>query len=1070
MKFWWLTLLLLGRMAWPDNTNVFIPLEFRNTASGDLVYQGDQISPEDAINLHHEGVDLAKLDPRKGTDIWRDEVGGPLVEDTLNLDVEREVKFLKTSMRVSGTVEFTVQQDNSVYVVRVSRKIHNVLLRKAMLRKIGHIIPHSRVLPRLRVRFEDGAFARNQFLKKDLWGNLFTNPARWIRNFYKIHQEQVRALNGKMVTREKFLFLPRGIDQEHPEAEQLARVNPLETLLEFQDVLVYPISNHSTIMDLSLGFYGSDYNKNLRLLNSVVLPYSLTDVPESINKFTWHLGRVQENILVLPYEEYNHAQQYHPNYEDALWIMNRIAQLERKDFVEIVDSAQYPEELVPIIREKLISRRNHLVKHLNLGYPDLFHWESGFLNSANVVNGVVQKEFWPGHASRFVHSEVDSPLSGTEVLHFMGSKTISNVIRNFMNTINEQLQAFDLPAAWQERYFDQLFQQFFETGELQNAPLGIWTHPTLNGQLIFEREVVLGTYMGVGGREDGMDRMINLADTFGFAVAGGVIGLLEGIPLKHLVHINGNVFLSRNYTHLKPLNNIKESLKKPPRHILVGLYRNETVQVLNELLDGKLDELDEKQREEKIKSALASFKKDFRVGESLIITDTLGGGIGAVGRYGLLDNLHLQARISDHQIVIGRLHIQRADEHTIHIYRDYGNYNSLRLAFDMDGHLPMVGLSVEVNNGRAKTLYHHLNINPDESENPFLIDNIRNLKNVLLTGSLEMFQANPVILEHHFHEKVSHFRLFSYRRTSLNNRDRIVITHPNGEKAEFMRGSRGHRTGKDWQGLGVDTVNAVIREQLDRDDNVLNIVGNNDPGDSFQGSSRYRLINMDTLITRSEQGEQTLTESFVHINHRWKGWSLSRSSANDIIQEINTRFEFEFFNPRVLSNTQNILLYLIDLKIFVYEPAIEFLLQTSKERAAGLFAYYAKDEKHLHLILDAIVDDFESKRKKCREMRSGNEVEQAIQPCVQMVDLVENYVRHTNGLIAFFGGRENFRMEAQILGYRKGDESAFDPINSNVFGEIGAAKPIGPLWHVLSNPDFRIPPGEFFLYWLMTKL
>ena len=1135
IKFKGVTLLLLfiiGLKSWatPEDVSVLIPLEFRNIASGGLVYQGVEITPEEAINLHQQGHDISELNPREETDIWRNQTGQPLQrqQDALLFDPERDVRFLEQSSSFAGTIEFTVQQNDAqniphLYVVRVSRKIHSVHLRKSMLRKIGYIIPPSQHLRRLNVRFDQGStFERNRFLKS-MWQNLSTGQSRWIRNFYGTENVSVENSEGEQIEQEQYLFLPRGISNDHTDAKQLARTDPQEMLLEFQDVLIYPLTNQKTL-NLGLGFISSDINQNLRLLNAVILVYSLTDVPESINKFTWHIGRVRDNYLVLPYEEYPYiSDQYNPNYEDARWIMERVAQLTEDDFTEIAYSAHYPEEIAQVVREKLISRRNYLVRQLHLNESegrtsslkkkdqqdhdldnnandnsnDLPHLNPNELNSEHVNKGIVTKDFWPGHGPRFAHSEMESPLSGTEVFSFFRSKILSNLLSNLVRQVNERLRYVDLRDAWHERQVQLAEDNFFEflrTGQTQKTPLGMWAQPTLNGRLSFARELVLGTYMGVGGNDEETGSMVHLADTFGFGMDAGVIGIVEGLGKRNFASIGGNVFFSRNYTHLTPVTSIRASLKKPIQHIMVNFYKNNTAELLNEILDEEIERSrpepnsdshrnrnpfspspQDNERQEKIRAVLDAFSENFQVGDSLVITDTLGDAISVTGRYGLADNVAIQSRIGLSQIVISRLHIQRADENTIHIYRDYGNLNSLRLSFGMDAHIPLVKLSLKINGGRAKTLYHRLDITANESENPFLLDNLLNLQNVMLKGSLEMFPNNPVVLEHHFYERVSNFQLFSYRRTSLNSRDRIVITHPNGEMAEFIRSQRGRRQGLNWQALGLDSVNALMREKMGRDI-ILNMASNDNPGDTLKGRSQYRLIRFDSRVEPGGEGQgqnigesETLSENFIHINHRWKGWSLSANKANDIVEEVNSRFAFEFFDPRVLSSIRRLLLYVIDLNIFVYEPGIEYLLGTSTSRARALFHHYSTRPQS-HSLFPALVTDFTSNQRKCREERSGQSVRKALRPCMQMVGLIEEYVRDTNGLMAFFGGRENFRMDAKILGYREGDEGAYEPILSNVFGEVGAARPFGPLMGVLDHPDFRMAHGEFFIYWLMTKL
>ena len=1034
--------------ATPEDVSVLIPLEFRHTASGGLVYQGVEITPEKAVNLQRQGVDISRLDPREGTDIWQNKIGQPLASDVLLLDPQREVEFLNTITDLPGTIEFTVQQNDSlgasqIYVVRVSRKIHNILLRKALLRKIGYIIPPSQHFRQLKVRFgENDPQKRNQFLKQVIWQNLSANPARWISNFYKIQKVQVENMAGELVEQEQYLFLPSGVKRDHPQAKTLAQVNPQEMLLEFQDVLVYPLTNNH-VLDLSLGFLPSSVNQNLRLLNSAVVANALTDIPESINKFSWHLGRIKDNFLVLPYEEYSsYSEQYHPNYDDTLWILRRMAQLEREDFVEIVQSANYPDEITSVVQEKLIARRNHLVKILNLEFTELTHKDPSQLNSEHVVKGVVNKNFWTGYGSRFAHSQMDSPLSGTEVFAFFKSKMLSGLLSHLVDKANEALRFTKTSHEWNQRQIQQArknFINFLKTGELQKTPFGIWTTPTLNGHLTFSREVVTGAYQGPKNDKDQANNMIHLADTFGFSVDAGMLGFLEGLPRNQLANLEGNLFFSRNYTHLKPLRSFKQSLQEPLKHIFVNFYQKDTAQFLEKLED---------------------FTKHFQVGESLIVTDTIGGSVGASVHYGPFNNLELQAQLSDSQVVISRLHIYRADKNTIHVYKDHGNLNSLRLFLGLKSFIPIIGLSFDINNGQAKTLFYRLDITADKSINPFLEDHLRNLKNILLSGSLEMFQKPPVIIKHNFHEDRFGLNLLFLRHTNLSYRDHLTMIHSSGETAEFLRGFLGWRNGQHWQGLGVDVANALIKELWGKDI-ILHMTDNGNPGDSLKGRSKDRQTYLDSYIK-----DGTLVESFIQVRHRWKGWEISANEANEIIAEINSWFNHDLFPPQVLANTQRLLLYIINLNIFIYEPAIEHLLEVSEEQAQNFLPTYT-DSEDPHEI--SVLEEFRRNQSICKWRRMKN-MKEALEPCIKIVDLVEENVRSTKGLIAFFGSKKNFRIEAKIFGYREGDETTYEPIASHVFGEVGAVKPLGPIMQVLRHPDFQMNQGEFFISWLMGNL
>ena len=947
--------------ATPEDVNVLIPLEFRY-ASGGLVYQGVELTSEEALNLHKRGIDLSKLNPREGTDVWRNEEGGALHSqlDAMLLDSSREVIFIDASMKVPGTIEFTVQQKDAqgvphLYVVRVSRKIHALLLRKHLLRKVGYIVPPSQRVAKLKVRFKDDNLKkRDPFLKEVMWRNLVASPSRWISNFYGIKKVQVENVDGDFVERERYLFLPSGVKNIDPQSEDVARVDPQESLLEFQDVLVYPITNQRVI-DLSLGFTPQAINQDLRLLNAVILIYALSDVPESVNKLSWYLGRISDNILVLPYEEYSsYAAQYQPSYEDLLWIMRRIARLDREDFIEATKTVGYPDEVATLVQEKLIARRNYLVDLLDLDFDEQPHYESSEINSENIVNGVVTKDVWPGYGSRFAHDPIASPLSQTEVASFFKSKLLENGLYYLTRRANEEILSTDISGEWRQHQIGQAhdnFLKFLETGEVNETPVGLWVHPTINGQITLSREIVAGTFLGAGNDGESANNMIHLADTFGFGIALGAIGLVEGLPVSEFASLKGEVFFSRNYTHLKPVKSIKGSLDEPMSHLFVNFYQSDLAQSL-----GDFDE----------------FLDKFKVGESLIVTDAIGGQVEAtVGQHGLLTPGSVaKIGLSGSHRVIHRLHIYRSDKNTIHVYKDNGNLNQLRFSFDLRRYIPLITLSFDINQGRAQTLFHHLDITKDKSKNPFLDDHIQNLRNILLSGSTEMFQRSPVKVEHHFYEKKFNLNLFFFRWMNLSSQDYITVTSPGGETVRFLRGLSGWHSGKNWQGLGINVANALIEELLE-ERGILKSSDSGDPSYTFKGSSKSRQVTLDFLLD-----EGVPTEDFVHVQRRWKGWELSARKARQIIREINSRFDQELFPRRALNSTKRILLYIIDLDVFVYESGINHLLELSQKQLKEILSFYDFYEtpRDNGIQIADSVQKFFRDQKACKERQSTGDV------------------------------------------------------------------------------------------------
>src|SRR5690606_35701427 len=92
-----------------------------------------------------------------------------------------------------------------------------------------------------------------------------------------------------------------------------------------------------------------------RVINSLVLPFAVVNVPESINLLNWSAARIVSNHVMVDLDK---ATNFNCSYEDALWIFRRIEKLTRSDWEEIVDSSQLPASVKSILLEKLIGRRN----------------------------------------------------------------------------------------------------------------------------------------------------------------------------------------------------------------------------------------------------------------------------------------------------------------------------------------------------------------------------------------------------------------------------------------------------------------------------------------------------------------------------------------------------------------------------------------------------------------------------------------------------------------------------------------------------------------------------------------
>ena len=93
------------------------------------------------------------------------------------------------------------------------------------------------------------------------------------------------------------------------------------------------MSSQDHYYNLSLGYLPPSVIQGRRLLNSILIPYALVEVPESVNMFPWHAGRIINKQFKM---DFDNAENFSTTYGDARWMVRRIAALSRSDWKEVV--------------------------------------------------------------------------------------------------------------------------------------------------------------------------------------------------------------------------------------------------------------------------------------------------------------------------------------------------------------------------------------------------------------------------------------------------------------------------------------------------------------------------------------------------------------------------------------------------------------------------------------------------------------------------------------------------------------------------------------------------------------
>jgi hypothetical protein len=1075
--------------------------------ASDLIYQGEHLLLNKAHDLQQNGLDLSTLDVAE-SDIYSKE---KTEDEEWNFQKESAVAFLGNVKSSTGNFRFSALQESDqgkeTYHLFISKKVHNILLRRNLLLKLGYRVPQIERLNKLRVDF-DTAFDREVF-EKELAENTLGEPARWV-----------------IESGEKYLIL--------------------------QDILV--MKDRADYYNVAIGAMPDSVIKGRRVLNSLLLPYTLVSFSESANLFNWNAAVESNGQVRLDIEE---AEGFSTTWSDARWMLKKIKNLTRADYKAIVDGARLPNEVALLLTEKIISRRNSLLKKFKIGAPDIAVVEDissgnlltkGKLSCENWQDEISKDEagketktgkkicdVWHGYGSRFIYGDPESPLSLSEIFALGKMKLYSNIISNLVTQFNKNIAPqTDVAKEIEKRQLQKAEDRFYDylkTGKIKKVPFNVFVIPRFGTQLIASRDVVAGSYLGT-------DNQIQLADNFGMSVDAGVYLGTEGITGPYALSGDVRASFSRIYSHLRPIKSIKKALKEPYKNILVMLVTNSLGNLLNGLdkitatnlvteqdliilkknsaeekviaikdkitrpspctgpyCDGASDaqqenEIEAAKKEERKKiieenesfyAIIESFKKNMDVGESLIITDSIGAGLNVSGSYGISEVLTAMATFNASQSVLSRLHIYRSGEDEMQVYRDIGNMTSIGLTLTMKAKIPVIKINVKYNGGTAKTKFFKISINKTVNDKKKLLENMKAIRSVFKTNSTEYLKTvvAPYELTHDYSEVVSDTNFLLWKWSTANSKNSTNVSHPESGQRQFFRRYTGERTGTNFETIVVDVINALITEYSDPNseakDLAVSSTSNGNPGDSIYGSSSTRTVSFEGEVGNNDQLNH-FHHQFAQVYYEWRGWEISKSGMEKLFAALDAKYKRNFFAPSALNDTKEIQLFALRLSIYVYERAFEHMASLSNNEIRDIFnkhyvvglkrRRYDEEER----IKQRIIKDFIGFKDEYLTSSKKQDPSSMSKYGLKMISQAEEKL-NIEGLLKIVGGEKNIYIAAKLNGFRKGDEGADQSdrgLVANSIGSVGDDYYAGPMNSLRNN--LGMTEAEFFIYWLMRKL
>jgi hypothetical protein len=510
--------------------SVVIPYQGIKKPANDLVFEGEQIDSDEAFDLEKKGFDTSVLNPFE-SDIFC--LNCPkLVVDFPSI---KQGNYLNLKPSVPGMLRFAITAETKngprIFNVVASVDGHGAMLRHKLLEKLNYQLDPIQFVPKLEIKFSS-LEERTTFLD-NLADYTFKARERWIA---ELPQNEPRVV--------------------------------------LQDMIMEP--GRINLPQYQWGIMKQELIGDRRVLRSLIIPFVLGDVGQSINLFSWNLGRIVSKQIIFnhPYgEEFSDT-----TINDVKWISRKMGALSIKDWQEIVDAGHYPSDISELIREKLLSRRNELLK-LSLLSSEFNEFKvNKKITIGNVKKGKVTKEDYPGYASRFKFDDPESPLRFAEVMRYLAIKGIGMATTQGLKYANDFL-SYDTQEAIQKHKKDE-FLKFLQhvkdhPGEPYQMPVKAFAVPTYGVNLNFSRDVVSGTYYG-------SEYPVQIVDSFGVSANLGLFAGLDNFKSSVVPGASVNTQVARNYIHIRPVTGMKEAIKENWAHLFVPFYINHLTKILTD--------------------------------------------------------------------------------------------------------------------------------------------------------------------------------------------------------------------------------------------------------------------------------------------------------------------------------------------------------------------------------------------------------------------------------------------------------------------------------------------------------
>ena len=215
----------------------------------------------------------------------------------------------------------------------------------------------------------------------------------------------------------------------------------------------------------------------------------------------------------------------------------------------------------------------------------------------------------------------------------------------------------------------------------------------------------------------------------------------------------------------------------------------------------------------------------------------------------------------------------------------------------------------------------------------------------------------------------------------------------------------------------------------------------------------------------------------TELSYRYKGWSLDREGLDDLADKINQAYDFAFIPETALGSTSRIRLYRGDLKVYLYQAALNHMSRMPRAELLDIFEKYYDEPDNTAC---ERVGGGPRERNACKRIRSffaarskfnraflDKKPKDYADGAVKMVSAAEAFLSGDD-FITVIGGKQNLYAFSRLSGFRESDENGDKTFTSSSIGEFGNANIAGPITKIIK--DINVTRGEFYALWLRSRL